>query len=426
MLPHLNIQRFCLVVLMFLPGVTPSIFGQEHLAQTAPEWNRVFETTSGWVGGDGGGSIDLGKGRVLWLFGDSLIGEIKDGKYVSGTHMVNNAIAVGEFSRTDPAPMNPEFVWGENNSHGKPVAWLVPDPESVKPSATKMHEEHPHGWFWPAGGGCLIQCDDGSDKLVVFLFHIGRTLKDQGVWSFKNVGGAVAVIDNPDAPVSEWKIRQLDFPYTIGTDAARNNTELCETTWGMSCLSVPSASDRESRSWIYVYGTRMLKNGQRQVLVARAAPSKLETFDTWEFFSGTAQKPMWSSNPEDASSIAEHGVSEFSVEAFEHRGQPKYVMVQSDPGLGGKTYVRVSDSPLGPWNNGAAIYEAPELSKSKNYFAYAAKGHKSLSADGKLLVTYVVNSTDFWEMLGDGSIYRPRCLSISLNELFDTAVPENN
>ena len=57
-------------------------------------WNQVFDFEKGWTGGDGAGTVDLGNGRVLWMFADSLIGDVVDDKHAAGTHMINNVMAI--------------------------------------------------------------------------------------------------------------------------------------------------------------------------------------------------------------------------------------------------------------------------------------------------------------------------------------------
>ncbi len=47
-------------------------------------WNAVFDRTDGWTGADAAGSVDLGDGRTLWLFGDTWISKIRDGKRLPG------------------------------------------------------------------------------------------------------------------------------------------------------------------------------------------------------------------------------------------------------------------------------------------------------------------------------------------------------
>ena len=56
----------------------------------------------------------------------------------------------------------------------------------------------------------------------------------------------------------------------------------------------------------------------------------------------------------------------------------------------------------------------PDVAKSRAYFTYAAKGHASLSRPGELLVTYLVNSQNFGDVVNDTSIYHPKFLRVPL------------
>ena len=74
-------------------------------AQPWADADRMFRSSSEWLGGDSAFSIDLGNDRTLWLFGDSWID--RDGEGVPGLHYVGpmlrarywEAIAVPELRR---------------------------------------------------------------------------------------------------------------------------------------------------------------------------------------------------------------------------------------------------------------------------------------------------------------------------------------
>ncbi len=397
---------------------------KSQLAKIDAAWNKTFEKfKTGWTGGDGAGTIDLGDGRTVWLFGDSLIGTVKEGKHAAGTHMINNAIAIQKINDDRrPAADQFQFAWGAKDAAGKPTAWVVPDPQKVKPTVPITNKKYPHGWYWPAGGGCLIETatkDKKQKKLITFMFHVGRTAQDRGVWSFKNIGGAMVVVDHPEKPVNQWKPRQLDLPFTVDIDQVElarkeSRKEVYETTWGMSCLVEP-ASDRSGNKTVYIFGARQKTKFNRQLLVARVPASRIEDFKSWRFFAG---ENRWSKSASEAKPIANQMAAEFSVHVVAVDGKRKFVLIQSDPMLGTKIYARTADSPAGPWSKRIVLYDVPDVRKSKNYFTYAAKAHLELSPRGKLVVSYVVNSQDFWEMLRDASIYRPRFVTVSIKELF--------
>ncbi len=71
-------------------------------AEPAPELDALFARTSGWIGADGDYSVPLDKNRTLWLFSDTFVGEVKDGKRVGAT-MINNSAAIFDTACKKPA-----------------------------------------------------------------------------------------------------------------------------------------------------------------------------------------------------------------------------------------------------------------------------------------------------------------------------------
>src|SRR5215472_4997442 len=46
------------------------------VAEKDPKFTDFFRRSSGWIAGDGGLSVPLSDGRVLWLFGDSHVDDL--------------------------------------------------------------------------------------------------------------------------------------------------------------------------------------------------------------------------------------------------------------------------------------------------------------------------------------------------------------
>lgn len=64
---------------------------------TAGDLQAVFDTRGPWwSGGDGGFAVDLPEGRRLWLFGDTVVGQVhhRSRRYVDNRAMVNNSMLV--------------------------------------------------------------------------------------------------------------------------------------------------------------------------------------------------------------------------------------------------------------------------------------------------------------------------------------------
>ncbi len=381
-------------------------------------WDDVFTTHQGWAGGDGGGTVDLGNGRILWMFADSFIGGVANGKHAPGSHMINNVFSVQTLnSRSKPTQQEFDFAWGPMGQDGKPTAWLIPDPSIMSLARNVDNKTKPNGWFWPAGGGCVVDIN-GKQQLFVFLYHMGFNGKG-GVWGFENIGGAMAVVENPKQRISQWNIRQLDLSFTKdalrGLEQTDKATPLLESNWGHSCIHIKDDGNAETSGFVFVYGDQHRKYKNRQLLLARVRPKEIEDFAKWEFYSG---KNGWVADCDRVEPIADGIGAEFSIEQVQFQGKTKFVMVHSHHWFGTNVFVRTADAPEGPWSKPFAVYDVPDLKKSKNYFTYAARGHAMLSPEGHLLITYIVNSNDFWEMAGDASIYRPRCITVPLSAIF--------
>ena len=384
--------------------------------QAVPEvkWDAVFDRTNGWTGGDVAATVDLGHGRVLWLFGDTWVGEVAKGAHLPGSHMVNNSLGLlGSDSRTiddPPSSSAMRFHWGRNDARGHPTAWIVPDPLRVQGNTKTSDPEHPHGWYWPTGGAAVVSDPHGNPRLVVFLFHVGKAEGQAGVWAFKTLGGALAMIDNFDQPVESWHVEQHEIPFAISTDMAKADTGLRETSWGMAAIRQPAGA-KDAPGLLYVYGIRNRSPLNRQLLLARVPADAVDEPGKWRFYAGDGK---WSGRLQDAAPIAESLVNELSVEEYAAEGRSLLIMAHSEAVFGQRIFVRTASRPEGPWTGPMPVYRVPELDRNRSYFTYAAKGHLQISRHGELLISYIVNSHDFQAMFKDATIYRPRFVSIPL------------
>ena len=58
-------------------------------------WMSLFERTDGWIGADGAYSVAFSPKRTLWLFSDTWVGKIRNGRRTDAT-IVNNSVGVQE------------------------------------------------------------------------------------------------------------------------------------------------------------------------------------------------------------------------------------------------------------------------------------------------------------------------------------------
>jgi hypothetical protein len=403
----LNSRRLVFCGILLLINIQCAVASAEPAVTAArqPQWDAVFTRQHGWTGGDVAGTVDLGDGRVLWLFGDTWIGDVTAGAHVPGAQMVNNSLAIVAkslpYDGRAPAPAAVKFYWGPRSAAGKAAAWIAPD------------GPQPRGWYWPTGGGAIVPGPRGKPRLAIFLFHVGRDERRAGVWAFRSLGGTLALVDNFHEAVEKWRAAQYALPQAISADEATHSDSRKETAWGMATYR--SANDAEL---LYIYGIRTQSPHNKQLLVARVAAQSVETPGAWRYYAGGGR---WSARAQRAEPIADDLVSEFSVESCLPGGRQRLVLVHSEANLGRRIFVRTAARPEGPWSSPIEVYRVPEVDRDRSYFAYAAKGHFELSRPGELLISYVVNAHDFGAMFRDAVIYRPRLVSVPLSVVAEAA-----
>lgn len=387
-------------------------------AVSDPYRDRLFQRNQGWTGADVVQTISLEDGRILWLFGDTWIGSIQNNQHAPGSYLVNNSIAISFLSASGTAHVPHEdrirFLWGEETGLGEPSAWIKPGllgSESILFSNDRIS---PDTWYWPTGDGIVLPDENGRNRLVLFLSKIKRREGDYGVWGFIGAGGSVVVIDNYREDPSRWVVaHSYHNPYAVEARHADPSNDRFETSWGMALVNGREC-DQGLNGYLYIYGIREITSACKKMILARSPAGAPERFESWEFFT---RDRTWSSRLQDAYPLADNLVNEFSVDRITVGNKNVYVMIQSDGAFKNQIWLRTALRPEGPWSGPALIYTATDALNCKDCFAYAAKSHLCLSEPGELLVSYVINSSDFNILVNNTDIYRPRFIRVSLKQL---------
>jgi Domain of unknown function (DUF4185) len=331
-----------------------------------PQYEALFKHISGWIGGDGAYSTALGSDRYLWLFGDTLVGEVKeDRRIIAG--MIPNSIAIQMGNEPQAASID-----------------FFPDGGS----APFLKPEESLGWFWPYHA---LRAPEG---LYLFLLQLERADLPPP-FGFKLVSNWLGHVRNPEDPPQRWIISQRKIP------------------WGNAQRQFGSfVLVRES--YCYIFGTVAESvNGQISwhMILARAPIDRLSDFNSWLFF----REGEWIANVDRAGRICENVASEFSVSFQPLLNQ--YVLIYTEKGFSGhsnSSVIRLSPNLYGPWTNPIPVYRCPEAQRDPRICCYAAKGHPEIaSSPEELILTYVATSCDGdLKVLADASLYRPRFLRI--------------
>jgi hypothetical protein len=323
--------------------------GSEFAGKAGPEWDAMFQRQSGWIGADGDYSIPLSRETTLWLFSDTFVGKVKDGKRFDAS-MINNSIALQRGTNA------PEFFYGKT-ADGRPASFITPQ----------------HGpkrdYFWLAHG-------TRTDRGLYFFMHRVVTVRSDTPFGFKMVDGWLAHVANPDAPPPQWRITQTKVPFTRFS--------------AKGSLSFGGAVLREGE-YVYVFGGDSRPEAKkagvpRGLVVARVPASQFADFARWRFLAQGA----WQEDFKKVTPVFPNLGSEFSVSWLPAR--KGYAAVYSE-GLGGRIVVRLAPALVGPWSEPAQVYRCPEMDWLPGVFCYAAKAHPEMvSAPDELLITYAANS----------------------------------
>jgi len=372
-------------------GTTPDDFA----VADDPSWEALFQRTAGWTGADGINTADLLDGRILWMFGDTWIGDIQKGRHGLNSELVNNTLAVhekpdaGKWMPPDPDAIR--FFWEQTGQ--KNQAWIRPDSGSGP------------CWYWPAGNGLMVKDASEKFRLVFFMSQLARSPDSNEMWAFYRRGNALVIVNNPDEEVYRWRIQKISVPSNLSVGE--------KIGWGVALLSVP-VSGQAPGDYLYIYGIDESDLRNKKLILARSPAERVEDTDAWQAYHGNG---VWGNFASECSSIAENLASELSVEPVVIGHTLWYVMVHSQDGFGSHILIRMAQHPEGPWSKPFPIHEVKDIQKDKALFTYAAKSHVCISRTGELLVSYVINAIDFDMLIQNADLYRPRFIRIPLNRL---------
>ena len=369
-----------LAVAIALPTSAAAI---QWTAERAPEWDAVFDRTSGWTGADGIYAIPL-SGREAWsapdpektlfLFGDTFIGDVgPDDQRQSGTTMVNNTLGLLD-GRSADDPIR--FIW-RRDQDGDPTAAVVPATPDTEPG----------DWYWFVDGIAL------GDKVQVLAMRMG--LGDGGVFNFAVKG--MTMISHPlSSGIDAASVEQVDAPLFVTGNGARGDI----IVGGSVMANLADAGAPAADGFVYIYGTQN-DALNKQLVAARVAPSDFEDFSAWRFWDGA----QWVDQVEAIAPITGRISSEFSVSPLP---DGRFILVFQVDGLGKEVGVRIGSSPVGPFGPVRNVWYTPEADVDPDVYTYNAKAHPHLSPPGSLLISYNVNTFDFVDHLLHADIYRPR------------------
>ncbi len=364
--------------------------------ERAPKWTDLFKRSNGWFGGDGifaipfSGSDNHADDSVLFLFSDTMVGEIIDGILQPGFKMVNNSIM--NLKREDPVDEKAHFLVKETSAR-QPTTLFVPNTPSTKKG----------DYYW-LGDGFI---NHANKDMYIFAYRI-RNTDDGSDFPFKEVGNALLIIpDGEKFPFTNY--RQIELPFS-------NEDDSVQVSFGAAVLS-NTASDKTPSpdEFVYVYGIR---GKAKELVVARVKPGEIESATQWKFWDGG----NWIGDLGKAAALADSVSNELSVSPIR---EDQFALVYQYGGIYPTIYVQFASGPVGPFGPRKKVWDTTNDIKDPDLFTYNAKAHPAISKLGELLVSYNVNSFKFFDVIERiPDLYRPRFLRIVFDQ--DTNTTEDS
>lgn len=354
-----------------MPTLKPREFNITE-AVPYPEVTNIFQSKRGWVGADGAYSIYLENGTTLWTFGDTWIGDIKNGQRV-GCRMINNSAGIQDLrDKRDPV----DFSWmkGAKSSFQKKNKRGRND----EPSSLWVPSQNDGSYYWPADGAVF----DG--KLYMFLHKIKPNKSKDTLFQFDTVCDALMRVENPTDPPEEWR-------HTI-KELGNNAEELFMAT---ACFT--------DDKYLYILCSYpKIKSGLdvHPQILARLPKTQLDNFEfeNLEYYckdrtlqpkNFALQSNHWDTNLKEPIVLFPDGAPEMSLTRIP--GSDGIFAIYMPP-LSRDIMIRRADRIEGPWSYREKIYTCPE---SKDIMVYSVKAHEELTTEsGELILTYCRNSDD--------------------------------
>ncbi|HEV2196306.1 MAG TPA: DUF4185 domain-containing protein [Candidatus Acidoferrum sp.] len=332
-------------------------------ATSWPEGDQLFRKNPLWLGGDVAYSIDLGIGRVLWLFGDSFIAH-KPGNTRIESKMVHNNIAIE--NGYNPSQASIKFYW--------PVLNKQP---------TEFVSDAGEAWLWPEDGVRL------GDKLLLFFVRVRPNNRKDSL-GFELFGWAAFLVENPDKEPSTWVVHRLDSP---------------------------------QNSWRVIVGTSLFRRGDFLYAFGSQEPSHDDYLLRWPLsvaMKGDLTSPEWWCGASQGwvrqdkltrtpPPVIPNGSNEFSVQWDQLHS--KFLNVESEGFGASDIAIRWADLLEGPWSQPVKVYHPPE-SNRPDAFVYAGKGHPELQG-ADVIITYAANSMKDRILAEDMTIYYPHFIRLN-------------
>lgn len=383
-------------LLFLIPSFSQRLNGQTNkgtdlrapsfTVEEAPEWSALLKWNKGWFGGDGIYTIPMnGKDheqaradqKILFIFSDSMIGEVTDSTMLPGYKMIHNSVAYLEGNSADQNKM--QFYW-DKDAKGRPESIFIPNTQQTRSG----------DYFW-LGDGFYNQA---AHATYIFGYRVHNV--SEGAFGFREVGNVLIKLpENSRPPFKDQQ--QMDTPFYLD-----ENNEIGSFGAGIF-VNTEQSGAKHPDGYVYIYGVIGLA---KKLVVARVSPAQFEHFDQWKFWDGK----QWVKDVRQVVPVTDKVSNELSLTELP---DGRYALIFQEGGMSTTVGMRIGTSPKGPFGPIIKLWDCTKDLEEKTYVVYNAKAHPSLSSPGELLITYNVNSVEFIKDLNKHPhLYRPRFIRV--------------
>ena len=322
-------------------------------AQPWPAADAAMQRPLIWRGGDAAYSAPLDDGRVLWLFGDSFVGEGDGTPGRGGRAMLRNTVAIA----SGPDPSTASF-----DARGRDDGPFFPHPDPL--------------WLWPGPATNL------GDGLLLTFVRVRESTEGLG---FQTVDSRAFRVRDTDGEPEDWALDPVTLP------PAPPGVQL-----GLGAHLLHKTD---------LYAFAPVEPGSHDVYLARWSQADVVAGDLGrpQWWSGAG----WEPSAGRARPVVHRLQTEFSVSEV---GDALWMV--STEGFGATDIVvRTASAPEGPWSAPRTLFRPPEHGRD-DVLVYSAKVQPHLKG-APVVLTYCTNRTDFWDLVGDLGVYFPRFVRVT-------------
>ncbi|RYZ98655.1 MAG: DUF4185 domain-containing protein [Sphingobacteriaceae bacterium] len=297
---------------------------------------KFYKRKTGWIASDGGTTVKLSNGYVLWLYGDTYFDQLRE----------SDGTLPCLFNKRSTAMYQPYNVWDPAKT--KSLGPAPGDNSLFRSNKTNGY------WNWPA---CGLQLGD-----TVYIYAA----------SFKQVSGGLGFDSGGNDVMAKMTINS---PYVVKYHTLQDFNQIGFTV-GM---------EKEADGYVYMFGSKRTWL-TADIYVARFPQKNPNAM--WTFYDGTG----WNNDVLKAKAIGNAPSNSNHLVKIKN----KYVLFSAEFSLGcdgGKQiWATVASGLKGPFSAKKLIYTIPDKVNGHTPFFYLPTAHPEyINEKNEILLTYSIN-----------------------------------